>query len=481
MSHNELKRYLHAGLVHSISRRLQYILLFSSMLLGVQGWPEAPILEETSTDFFQDTFEEALEYAKAQGKLVLIEGSYGKPSWCGTCLAMQETVFSSTEVKEFLDSRFVSHQVFVRENRWQDGDSEIASKYNITRYPTYIIIDTNGNELSRVYLNSAVSNEQFIDLVGQMIGESQSDFDTFQKRYDKGDRSPEFIQEYLKAAILHYIIGNKQSFGGNRELSSKHRAERRQFKSIATGYFDSRPFDELLNPTDIYLVLHFKNYAEPGDKLFEYVMNNFDAVLEHISISAISQFVLNAMSTKSRDLAENGDEQYLTYNETLHDFFPQVTNYVQQPAAGFSNPILSEQIYLDWRYLTATAKRSSEGILLDQPANFEKMYKHYSKRLSGTSATITAAEFSHVADLFGLSSSLRHKNFALDSARKAAQLDPKEPWFSHRVVDLLGETGQQDEALRTVIDYVSRLLDSAEDLKLLEHFLQLSGATIYND
>lgn len=187
MSYNELKRYSHAGLVHSISRRLQYVLLFSSMLLGVQGWPETPILEETSTDFFQGTFEETLEHAKAQGKLVLLEGSYGKPSWCGTCLAMQETVFSSTEVKEFLNSRFVTHQVFIRENRWQDEDSEIASKYNITRYPTYIIIDTDGNELSRVYLNSAVSNEQFIDLVGQMIGESQSDFDTFQKRYDKGD------------------------------------------------------------------------------------------------------------------------------------------------------------------------------------------------------------------------------------------------------------------------------------------------------
>ncbi|MDE0093172.1 MAG: DUF953 domain-containing protein [Gammaproteobacteria bacterium] len=188
MSYNEMKRYSNAGLVHSsTSRRLRYIFLFSLVLLGVLGWTEAEIPEETVTDFFQGTFEEALEHAKDEGKLVLLEGAYGKRSWCGTCIAMQETVFSSAEVKEFLNSRFVKHQVFVRENRWQDQDSEIASKYKITRYPTYIVIDSDGKELSRVYLDSAITNEQFIDLVGQMIGESQSDFDTLQNRYDQGN------------------------------------------------------------------------------------------------------------------------------------------------------------------------------------------------------------------------------------------------------------------------------------------------------
>ncbi|MDE0093173.1 MAG: hypothetical protein OXO49_01565 [Gammaproteobacteria bacterium] len=276
---------------------------------------------------------------------------------------------------------------------------------------------------------------------------------------------------------MHYILGNKQSFSGAHELLSQHLDERRQFRSIAAGYFNSRPFDELLIPTDIYLVLHFKNRVKTGDKLVEYVMNNFDSVLEHISISAISQFVLNAMSIKFRDLAVNRDDQYLTYYETLNDSFPQVTNYVQLRAVRFSNPIFNEQSYLDWTYLRANAKRSSEGTLVLRQVDYETLYKHYSKRLSDTSATITAAEFSHVAGLFGLSSSLRHKKFALDSARKATQLFPKEPWYSHKVVDLLRETGQQDEALLTVRDYVSRLSDSDEDLKLLESFLQLLGAT----
>ncbi|MDE0645968.1 MAG: thioredoxin family protein [Gammaproteobacteria bacterium] len=476
MSNNEMKCYSNAGLVHSrISCLFRHILLFSLVLLGVRGWTNAETLEEADTDFFQGTFEEALEHAKDEGKLVLLEGAYGKRSWCGICIAMQETVFSSAEVKEFLNSRFVIYPVFVRENRWQD--SEIAAKYKITRYPTYIVIDSDGKELSRVYLNSVITNEQFIDLVGQMIGESQSDFDTLQNRYDQGNRSPDFIQEYLKAAVVHYILGNKQSFSGDHELLSQHLDERRQFRSIAAGYFNSRPFDELLNPTDIYLVLHFKNRVKPGDKLFEYVMNNFDSVLEHISISAISQFVLNAMSIKFRDLAVNGDDRYLTYSETLNNSFPQVTNYVQLRAARFSNPILSEQSYLDWTYLRANAKRSSEGTFVLRQVDYETLYKHYSKRLSDTSATITAAEFSHVAGLFGTSSSLGHKKFALGSARKATQLEPKEPWYSHRVVDLLGETGQQDEALKTVRDYVSSLSDSDEDLKLLESFLQLLGAT----
>lgn len=63
------------------------------MLLGVLGWTKAEIPEETGTDFVQGTFEEVLEHAKDKGKLVLLEERSG----CGTCIAMQETVFRQQE------------------------------------------------------------------------------------------------------------------------------------------------------------------------------------------------------------------------------------------------------------------------------------------------------------------------------------------------------------------------------------------------
>ena len=141
-------------------------------------------------DFFHGSFEDALVLAADDEKLVFVDVY---TIWCGPCVVMQETVFPLPEVGEFFNVRFVNFKLDA-ESEEQNGP-ELAARYDIGVYPTYLILDQKGNELNRA--SSALPSEQFISLVSQMLSESESDFDKLQARYDSGERSTEFMQQYL--------------------------------------------------------------------------------------------------------------------------------------------------------------------------------------------------------------------------------------------------------------------------------------------
>lgn len=94
-------------------------------------------VKEQRTIFYDITFEEALEKAKAENKYVLID-FYTKT--CGPCKKMEKVVFSTPECGEYINERFISIKI--------DGEdegigAEIAKKYKVFIFPTYLILTPN--------------------------------------------------------------------------------------------------------------------------------------------------------------------------------------------------------------------------------------------------------------------------------------------------------------------------------------------------
>jgi thioredoxin 1 len=91
----------------------------------------------------QKTFELALEEAKKQNKLVFLDVY---TTWCGPCKWMDENVFNDVRVAEKFNKQFVNYKI--------DGESfdgvNLALKYRIDSYPTYIFIDAEGNARHRI-------------------------------------------------------------------------------------------------------------------------------------------------------------------------------------------------------------------------------------------------------------------------------------------------------------------------------------------
>lgn len=93
-------------------------------------------------DWFDGTVDEAFVVAKESGKPIYL---YWGAVWCPPCHAIAATVFKSPEFIE-------RSQLFV--SVYLDGDKENAQaygeKFDVRGYPTMIVFDSNGEELTRI-------------------------------------------------------------------------------------------------------------------------------------------------------------------------------------------------------------------------------------------------------------------------------------------------------------------------------------------
>ena len=88
------------------------------------------------TDFRSISFDEALKVAAQENKLVFIDFY---TDWCGPCKKMAREVFPQKMVGDFMNAKFVNLKL----NAEKEG-KELAARYKVNAYPTFIILDTKG-------------------------------------------------------------------------------------------------------------------------------------------------------------------------------------------------------------------------------------------------------------------------------------------------------------------------------------------------
>ena len=102
--------------------------------------------EATKMNFVKNTDRELdliLNDAKAKNKIIFVD-VYA--TWCGPCKWMDENTFKDAKVAEKFNKKFINYKV--------DGESfagvNIALKYAVDSYPTYLFLDADGKVLKRM-------------------------------------------------------------------------------------------------------------------------------------------------------------------------------------------------------------------------------------------------------------------------------------------------------------------------------------------
>lgn len=122
-------------------RKMKWIpALFLVYLLGA-NITKAQVLSN-QVDFFHGNWQEALNKAKAEKKLIFID-SY--TVWCGPCKVFSAQTLTNPEVIAHLNSNFINLKVDIEKG---EGPS-IASKYGIIQIPTLLFVDGTGKVLSK--------------------------------------------------------------------------------------------------------------------------------------------------------------------------------------------------------------------------------------------------------------------------------------------------------------------------------------------
>lgn len=164
-------------------------------------------------------FRQAVEKARQTGKKIFLD-CY--TSWCGPCKMMARDVFPQEKVGSFMNASYVNIQIDMEKGE----GPELAKKWEVSAYPTFIIFNSNGQEIGR-FLGGSNADE-FIKRVGDHSIDKGSD--VMDQRWNDGDRSEEFLYAYLETLSSTYkhnqcnlvaealLKGKAETFAGDEKL-----------------------------------------------------------------------------------------------------------------------------------------------------------------------------------------------------------------------------------------------------------------------
>ncbi|MDG1432656.1 MAG: thioredoxin family protein [Saprospiraceae bacterium] len=161
--------------------RFTIILLFILSCFQIQA--------QKGINFFHGTWEEALAEAKAKDKLIFVD-AYAV--WCGPCKRMAKNVFTDKKVGEFYNENFINMKIDMEKKMGRS----FGRTYPVSAFPTLMYIDYNGELVHKVKGGQQI--DPFIKLGKFALGKVDFSKD-FKVAYEKGDRSPELVYNYVKA------------------------------------------------------------------------------------------------------------------------------------------------------------------------------------------------------------------------------------------------------------------------------------------
>lgn len=163
-------------------KKIFLVVVISVLSLTVNG-------ADRGIKFFKGTYAEAIEQAKKEKKQIFIDFF---TEWCGPCLTMAETVFVLPEVAEVYNSKFINVKIDA-----EKGEGvELAKKFGVRSYPTYIFVNPATGEMSHRSGGNKPAEDFIADTKGALNPKLSSIY--LDAQYAKGGYDRAFLISYIE-------------------------------------------------------------------------------------------------------------------------------------------------------------------------------------------------------------------------------------------------------------------------------------------
>jgi len=291
-----------------------------TVLVVMIGWSQ---MQAQGIDFFKGNWEEALAEAKKQEKVIFVD-AYAE--WCGPCKRMDKLVFSDREVGEFYNKNFIN----VKMDMEHGEGPEFGRTYPVAAFPTFFFIDYSGEVVLKV--RGAQMVDAFLGL-GKSALRKVDRTDIYAKEYEKGNRDPKLVYNYIKA------------LNNTGESTLK----------IANDYLNNQ--DDLT--TDLNLKIIMESTTEADSRIFNLLIEHRDAIAELTSEEDVLARIEQACQATVRKAMDFEVEMLLTE---------------AQEKMAAHHPEKAEEFTLQSEMLFATATEDVDRYL-DACKDFAKMHE----------------------------------------------------------------------------------------------------------
>ncbi|KQS92987.1 thioredoxin family protein [Chryseobacterium sp. Leaf394] len=166
--------------------------------------------QEEGIKFDQSSFKDLLAKAKKEKKLVFID-AYAV--WCGPCKMMDRNVFTQKSVGDYFNKSFISSRIDMEKGEGR----EIAQKFSVRSYPTYLFLNGDGEMVSQNY--GYMEPGLFLSMA-QDVNAGNSKGGSLKDRFAKGESSPEFLMNIMK-------LNSTSDFDFAKKASEKYFAKKK--------------------------------------------------------------------------------------------------------------------------------------------------------------------------------------------------------------------------------------------------------------
>ena len=355
---------------------------------------------------FQDIpLKELLAKAKKEKKLLFIDAF---TTWCGPCKMMEKNTFPKKSVGDYFNSNFVNSRFDMEKGEGR----EIAAKYGVRSYPSYLFLNGEGELIAQ---NNGYMEESLFLAMAQDVNAPNNKKGSTKERFAKGEKDPEFLINIMKLNM-------------NSDYEFAKKASER--------YFSNKKATEELTKDEVGYLIYFIKTTD--DLNYKTYVSRKDEILKFLPQETYKEFndqvILSKIVTESIDDANR---------KVKDDYFMQKA----EPLVGF-----------------ATAKKKLDQTKLsyyEQNANFSEYEK-------------IALEYYSNADAFEPTELLKAAWIFSDNVTNKASLKKAAEWAEKSV--MRGDTAENTYILAKIYYLLGNLELAKNFAEISENMAKKSGA-----
>lgn len=234
--------------------------LFSLFILFIS----LSVFSQESINFEKGTFKEILAKAKKEKKLVFMDAF---AVWCGPCKLMEKNIFTLRSVSEYYNANFINARFDMEKGEGQ----EIAMKYGVRSYPTFLFLNGDGEVVMKNY--GYMGEKDFLT-IAQEANQPKYRNSSNKELFEKGESNPEFLLNMMSLyAQSDYELAKKAS-------------ER---------YFEAKS-NQSLTKDELGMLLYF--IKSPSDQNYQIFVAKKQEITTLMSEDIYNQFDTNIKITK---------------------------------------------------------------------------------------------------------------------------------------------------------------------------------------
>lgn len=238
--------------------------------------------------FEHGTFTEIKAKAKVENKLIFMD-CY--TSWCGPCKWMAKTVFTNDTVAGYFNEHFICVQFDMEEGE----GIELAKRFVIHSYPTFIFSDAQGNMVHR-FVGARPAKDFLACAQNALIPEKT--YSAMVKMFEGGTRDAVFMAKYIDATDQAGL----------------------DTKEIVKDYFATQKESDLISPINWRIIYWYQN--DYDSKEFAYLLKNTDAFAKKYTLDSVNNkiFALYYNACNRLIYSRNADStDYLPLKEKIKE------------------------------------------------------------------------------------------------------------------------------------------------------------------